>query len=208
MSAGSGQIDSGMLCLECLGLTVGRFVVPHFRLYRGESVCLHIGPTDDDWYEQMLPVLTGKRSHPSFRIHRSIASLERPVPRRRWFRRPKYTSAQDWLIRDKGLTAAEANGILDRLSIPPAAWVEWQGWKERTLLALEACLLRPPDVLVIDTAGNGPDSIQMMFERLTARPSGLALLYLKNLTIPPLACLPDARCLEITTPVLQTANVE
>jgi hypothetical protein len=156
----------------------------------------------------MLPALTGKRPHPGLLIHGSIASLERPMAKRRWFRRPKYTAALEWLTRDKGLTAAEANGILDRLSLPPVARVEWQGWDERTRLTMDACLLRPPDVLVFDTAGNSPGCIQMIFERLAARPAGLALVYLKTATIPPSECLPGARCLALTTPALQTANVE
>lgn len=98
---------------------------------------------------------------------------------------------------ERGLTSTEAESVLDLVGEPADMSIGRIGWNERTLLALEACLLRPPDVLVFDTCGNDWDTAYRIFDRLASRTPQFALLYLKTRFEPEDPCLPGAVCLEV-----------
>jgi hypothetical protein len=208
MDGDGTRLDSGPLRLECLGFTAGGYALPPFQLRAGEAVCLQIEPSPVAWYDGLLAVLRGEASHPALRWHGSVAYLERPMPRRGWFGRRKDCTAREWLLSEKGLTPAEVVSVLDRAHVSPEMRVGWLGWNERTLLALEACLLRPPDILLFDTAGNDPLGIRRLFDRLADRPAGLAVMYLKTVLDTRSPCYPAKACLEIAARPLAIASAE
>jgi hypothetical protein len=156
----------------------------------------------------LLALLTGRVANPALRLFGSASYLERPVPRRRWWGGLSDPPVRDWLVRDKGLTPEEAATVLERVALLPQLRVGWVGWNERTLLALEACLLHPPDLLIFDTAGNDPLGIQRAFERLATRPPSLAVVYLKLHINQDEFCLPGAACLALACRSWQTTAVE
>ncbi|HKI36672.1 MAG TPA: hypothetical protein VKA46_32755 [Gemmataceae bacterium] len=202
------RIDPTPLSLECLGLTAGGHHVPPFQLHTGEAVCLHVEPASPSWYDVLLPLLTGRVSHPRLLIRGTVSYLERPMPRRGWFGRRKDCTARDWLISERGLAPAEAVPVLDRASVPPEMKIGWLGWNERTLFALESYLVRPPDILVFDTAGNDPLGIRRLFDRLATRPRRLAVIYLKTNLGTASPCYPGKGCLDIAARPLEIASVE
>jgi hypothetical protein len=159
------------------------------------------------WQEQLLPILTGQIEHPSLRFFGTISYLDRPKPRRHWWGGLRDPSAHDWLTAERGLTSTEAAGILGFLDLPPNLSVGRVGWNERTMLALETYLLRPPDLLVIDTAGNDSLTAHHIFERLASRPPELALLYLKTKCEMDDPCLPGG-CLTLGCRQEQISAVE
>ncbi len=198
----NGRLDMPEVRLECAGLTVGDFSVgdfsvPPFQVRAGQAVCLHVPPYTAIWHENLKPILSGRRVHPALHLHGSVSYLERPMPRRLWWGKRHNPSAIDWLTTEKGLTSAEAAVILSSLGEPPDLSIGRIGWRERTLLALEATLLRPPGLLVLDTVGNDPQTIQQLFQRLASRPQSLAVLYLKTRRGTDDPCLPGAVCLEM-----------
>jgi hypothetical protein len=82
------------------------------------------------------------------------------------------------------------------------------GWNERSFLALGAWLVRPPDVLVLDVAGNDPLGAGRVLDRLGSRPPGLALVYLKTQYEAGSACLPGGTCISLMLRPVQTAVAE
>jgi hypothetical protein len=208
MNSEGKRVDDSTPLVESLGLTVAGYFVPPFRLARGNGVCLHVSAADRAWYEEILPVLTGKVAHVGLRVHGSLGYLDRPVPRRGWLGRLKDPFAADWLTKEKGLMASEASRLLDRTSVPAGMRIGRLGWNERTLLALEVSLLHPPDVLVFDTAGNDPAGVHRVWNRLADRPPDLALVYLKTVLKSSEPCLPGGRCFVVSAPRLQNAVVE
>ena len=184
------------VCLECDGLTTREFSVPPFRVEVGQSVCLHVLLPSPAWHEDVLPILTGRLAHPALHLHGSVSYLKRPIPRRRWWGGWHSPSAGDWLTTEKGLTSSEAAAVLSRVGEPADLSVGRIGWNERTMLALEACLLRPPDLLVFDTCGNDTETAYHIFERLASRSPQFALLYLKTRFYSDDPCLPVAACVE------------
>jgi hypothetical protein len=76
------------------------------------------------------------------------------------------------------------------------------------MLALEACLLHPPGLLVITTAGNDVLTIQHLFGRLSSRPPNMALIYLKTRHETDDPCLPGGTCLEIVRTAKQEILTE
>lgn len=199
------------LRLECSGLTIGGHVLPPFQVRAEEAVCLHVeyAPSADHWYDSVQPLLLGRIKHPAIRLLGVVANLERPFSPRRWMFWRKNPSARDWLLTEGKLSPQEAAHVLSQAPVPINVPVGWLGWGERTMLALEACLLHPPDLLVFDTAGCAGPTIEAVFDRLATRPSGLALAYLKtNLNYDYLPCLPGASCHVIAAVASQTAAVE
>jgi hypothetical protein len=160
------------------------------------------------WYETLVPILSGRVAHPALHLHGSVSYLERPMPRRRWWGWLHDPSAHDWLTADKGLTSTEAAAVLGRVEEPADLSVGRIGWNERTLLALEAFLLRPADLLVFDTCGNDSLTAHRVFERLASRPLQLALVYLKTRFGTGDPCLPDAMCLDLVQAPLQATIAE
>jgi hypothetical protein len=208
---GNGRLDMPEVRLECAGLTVGDFSVgdfsvPSFQMQVGQAVCLHVPPYPAIWHETLKPILSGRKAHPALHLHGIVSYLERPMPRRRWWGRRYNPSGGDWLTTEKGLTSAEAATVLSLVGEPPGLSVCRIGWRERTLLALEATLLRPPDLLVFDTVGNDPQAIQHVLDRLASRPPSLALLYLKTRRGADDPCLPSASCLECVRAPSPTAR--
>jgi hypothetical protein len=183
--------------VECLGLAVGRYALPPFSLRAGEALCLHVHHTEPPWYDTLRPLLSGTIAHPALRFAGVVEYLQRPMPRRRWWGPLRNPRAGGWLTDDRGLSSAEAEAVLQRLSLAPEDRIGVIGWSERTMLALEACLLRPPDLLAFDTAGQNVDGIRRVFDRLTSRPAGLALVYLKTYHGGDHPCLPGAACLDL-----------
>jgi len=195
------------LRLECQGFFLGNHWIPPFQLRAGETICLHMPPTFVSWQETLVPLFKGTSVHPGLQFHGSAVYLERPTPQRGWFGRRKDISAYDWLTTKKKLSPEEATAVLERVGVAGDLRIGWMGWNERTLLALEAFLNRPTDVLVFDTAGNDPPGIRRVFDRLISRPENLALAYLK--TVPNLTpCFPGGWCLEIPVRPMETALVE
>jgi hypothetical protein len=160
------------------------------------------------WYDGLLPALTGAVHVPGLHLCATIRYLERPIPRRRWWGPLRNPTAREWLIADNGLDPAQAATILGQLGLPPQTRTGLLGWNERTMLALETCLVLPPDVLVIDTMGNDAVGAQRVFERLASRPRGLALVYLKTYHSGPFPCLPGASCLALALDTLVPAAAE
>jgi len=205
MRARDAQIDMPEVRLECAGLTVGDFSVPSFHVRAGQAVCLHVPPITAIWHEILIPILSGRTAHPALRLHGPVSYLERPMSRRRWWGFPRDPSIGRWLTVEKGLTSTEAAAILGLVDVPDDVSTGCIGGSERIILALEACLLRPPGLLVFETVGHGPDTIQYVFERLASRPSSLALIYLKTRRGADDPCLPGAACVElIRAPALAT----
>jgi|SRR5579884_2816207 len=194
--------------LECDGLRVGDCSVPPFRVGAGRSVCLHVPLPSPAWWDRLVPLLTGKRAHPALRFFGSVASLDRPMPRRHWWGRLHDPSVRDWLVAEKGLTPAEASSVLGRVGLPGDIRIGRVGWNERTLLALEACLLRPADLLVFDTGGNDPRGVSSILQRLAARPPGLSLLYVKARLSADEPCLSGAECVSLGCRPLQPSAAE
>jgi hypothetical protein len=169
---------------------------------------LHVPLPSPVWCDQLVPILTGKVAHPALRFWGSVGYLERPLPRRRWWGRLHDPSVHDWLTAERGLSVPEAAAVLGLVALPPDLRIGWVGWNERTMLALEASLLRAPDLLVFDTAGNDPLGTQRIFERLAGRPADLALLYLKTQPEADEPCLPNSTCLALERCPAQPAIVE
>lgn len=206
--AGNGRLQTPLLRLECMGLAVGDFAVPPFKVWAGQAVCLHIPPVPATGREALLAVLSGRTADPALRFSGSVGRLDRPMPRRRWWGGLFDPPARDWLLGENGLTAEEALEVLGCLALPAQERIGRLGWNERTLLALEACLLRPPALLIFDTVGNDPLGMQRVFQRLAARPAPLAVVYLKTHCEQHLDCLPDSFCVEIACRAVQTTVVE
>lgn len=201
-------LETSSVRLECDGLTVRDFSLPPFRLQVGQGICLHVPLSTEIWYETLAPILCGRIAHPALHLHGSVSYLERPMPRRRWWGRLHNPSAGDWLTVERGLTPTQAAAVLGLVNEPANLSVGRIGWNERTMLALEACLLRPPDLLVFDTCGNDSLTAHRIFERLASRPPQLALLYLKTKFERDDPCLPGSTCLELVRGPLQTTVVE
>lgn len=202
------SIETPSLCLECDGLTTKDFFVPPFRIRAGQTLCLHILWPSPAYYEDMRPILIGGRAHPSLRFSATVAYLDRPMPRRRWWGGLYNPSARNWLITERGLTSTEAEIVLGRVDVPADLSIGRIGWNERTMLDLEAYLLRPPDLLVFDTTGNDLLTTQYVFERLSSRSPSLALIYLKTRQRTDDPCLPDSIYLELVRATLQATTVE
>jgi hypothetical protein len=198
----NAHLDMPELRLECAGLTVGDFsvgdfAVPPFQVRAGQAVCLHVPPSWRIWHAILIPILSGRKAHPALRLHGPVSYLERPMNRRRWWGLLHNPSISRWLTVEKGLTSPEAAAILGMFDLPADVSIGRIGGSERIILALEACLLRPPGLLVFETVGHGPDTIQYVFERLASRPPSLALIYLKTRRGVEDPCLPGAVCLEM-----------
>jgi len=205
------QLDTPVVRLECAGLTVGdfsvgEFSIPPFQVRVGEAVCLHVPPSWRIWHEILIPVLSGRKAHPALRLRGPISYLERPMSRRRWWGLLSSPSIGHWLTREKGLTSTEAAAILGIVDVPADVSVGRIGGSERIILALEAYLLRPPGLLVFETVGHGPETIQYVFQRLASRPPSLSLLYLKTRRGVDDPCLPGAVCLECVRDPSPTAR--
>jgi hypothetical protein len=199
-------VETSLARLECDGLSNGTFSVPPFRVRIGEAICLHVLLPSPIWQEKVLPIFSGQRVHPGLRLFGTVVYLGRPIPRRRWWGGRHFPSARDWLTSEKGLTFEEAANALRPIDLPPDLSVGRIGWNERTLLALEACLLRPPELLVFDTCGNDSLTAHRIFERLASRPPELSLIYLKTRHEMDDPCLPGASCLELVrSPLLETS---
>lgn len=192
-----GPFDGQEVRLECDGLTTRHFSVPPFRVQEGQTVCMHVPLGKAIWYDNLVPVLDGRIAHPALYLHGTVSYLERPMPQRRWWGGWRSPSAGDWLTAEKGLTATQATAILGSVDLPADMSVGRIGWRERTIIALEACLLRPPDLLVFDTCGNDCFTIPHIFERLASRQPRFALLYMKTRFEKEDPCLPGAVCLEV-----------
>ena len=205
MEASIRQAQTARPCLQSFGLTVGGLFVPPFSLRSGESLCLHVGPSTIPWYDGLLPLFTGKATHPGLQIRGSVRYLERPMPRRRWWGRLDDPSISAWLLNEARIDPERMNDILARLAVTPDVRIGYLGGDPRTILALEAVLAHPPNLLVFDTAGNSPQAIQEVFGRLSSRPPEMALTYLKLLHNPDAPCVPGAVCLDLvaeTKPLL------
>lgn len=197
--------------LQCLGLAIGGHSLPPFQIEAGGAVCLHMeySPDSVPYYDSVYPLLLGRTRHPAIRVHGVVAGLDRPFPPRRWQFWRRHLSARDWLLRVRGLSPAESARVLSVIpAIPPEMRVGWLGWNERTMLALEACLLRPPDLLVFDMAGCALPTKEAVFDRLATRPSQLAVAYLKTNPDADSPCLPGATCYVIAAQSSQPATVE
>lgn len=205
---GDGRFDIPEIRLECDGLFVRDRFLPAFRVEAGQSVCLHVLLPSPKWQEELLPILSGRIVHPTMHLHGSVSYLERPMPRRRWCGWLKDPSVRDWLIVERGMTAPEAAAVLVRVELPADLSIGRVGWNERTMLALEACLLRPPDLLVFDTCGNDLLGAHHIFERLASRPPQLALVYLKTRHERDDPCLPGSTCLEFVRAPSQATVAE
>jgi hypothetical protein len=193
----NGHLDMPELRLECAGLMASDFSVPSFQVRAGQAVCLHVPPSWRIWHAILIPILSGRTAHPALRLHGPVSYLQRPMSRRRWWGLPRDPSIGRWLTVEKELTSTEAAAILGLVDVPADVSTGCIGGSERIILALEACLLRPPGLLVFETVGHGPDTIQYVFERLASRPSSLALIYLKTRRGADDPCLPGAVCLEM-----------
>jgi hypothetical protein len=204
----TNPIETSPVRLECDGLSTRDFSAPPFRVEAGQSVCFHIRLLSPLWHEKVLPLLSGRIAHPALHLYGSVSYLERPMPRRRWWGGLRNPSAWDWLTAERGLTSPEAAAVLDLVDEPADLSIGRIGWNERTMLALEACLLRPPDLLVFDTCGNDLLTALHLFERLTSRPPQLAMVYLKTRFESDDPCLPDAACVELVPSPSQTVLVE
>ncbi len=194
---GNSRFAEQKIRLECDGLSTKDFFLPPFRVPAGQSVCLHVRLSTAIWHEILKPMLSGHIAHPALHLHGSVSYLERPMPQWRWWRGWRSPSAGHWLTAEKGLTCSEAESVLSLVGAPADMSIGRIGWKERTLLALEACLLRPPDLFLFDTCGNDWETIYRIFDRLASRTPQFALLYLKTRLEPEDPCLPGAACLEV-----------
>jgi hypothetical protein len=204
----NGPLETPAPRLECAGFTIGDFSVPPFNVRAGQALCVHIPPALTAGREELLAILTGRVGHAALRFFGSVGRLDRPMPWRRWWGGLFDPPVRNWLIGERGLTPEEAAGVLDRVALPATLRIGRVGWNERTLLALEACLLHPPDLLIFDTAGNDPLGVQRVFERLVSRPPSLALAYMKTAWGVDEPCLPGAACLAVACRSLQTTAVE
>ena len=201
-------LESTPTRLECDGLSLRDVAVPPFRLRKGQSVCLHVSLPSPTWYEELLPLLTGRRAHPSLRFFGTVAYLERPNPRRRWWGGWYDPSVGHWLTVERKLTSSEALSVLSVLDLPWNLPIGRIGWNERTLLTLEVNLLNPPDLLLFDTSGNDSLTESRVFERLSSRSQALSLIYLKTHRGTDSLCLPGSSCLEIAhTPFTPLYNL-
>jgi hypothetical protein len=196
------------LRFECQGCRVDDHWIPPFQLHAGEAICLHILPGFFTWHDTLVPALRGEKDLSGLRVHGKVEYLARPTPQRGWFGRRRDSSAHDWLTLQKGLSEPEAEQILERVRVPGDVRIGWMGWNERTLLAVEAILCRPLDVLIFDTAGNDPFGSRHLVDRLTSRPENLSLIYLKTVNHPDVPCLSGSTCLEIRAQPIETAFVE
>ena len=194
---GNGHFDMQEVRLECDDLTTRDFSLPPFRVRTDQGLCLHVRLPTAIWYETLKPMLSGRIAHPSLHVYGAVSYLERPMPRRRWWGWLYSPSAGEWLAADRGLTFSEAEAVLNLVGEPADMSIGRIGWKERTLFALEAILLRPPDLLVFDACGNDRETIYRIFDRLASRTPQFALLYLKTRLEREDPCLPGAVCLEV-----------
>jgi hypothetical protein len=173
-------------------------------------VCLHVeySPSADPYYDSVQPLLLGRIKHPSIRLHGLIEKLERPYSPRRWMFWRRNPTARDWLLTEGKLSPQETAGVLGRVPVPLHVPVGWLGLNERSRLALEVCLHHPPDLLVLDTAGQDPSGVHQVLERLETRPDSLAVIYLKTCLAPNSPCLPGAICHVISAVSSQATAVE
>ena len=208
MEARVGRINHETTRIECDGISVGGRFLPPFQLEAGGAICLHVEHCPIPWYEGLLQALKGETVHSGLRVLGSAAYLARPMPRRRWFGRWNDSSAQQWLISEGGLSEFQASSVLKLVGVPPELRIGWMGWNERTLLALEACFLKPPSVVIIDTAGNDPSGVELILNRTATRPVELALIYVKTILRESEPCLPGGRCLEVAVNPPVTVAVE
>ncbi len=194
---GNGRFDMPEVRLKCDGLTTRDFLLPPFQVQAGQSVCLHIRLSTVIWHETLKPILSGRLAHPALHLHGCVNYLERPMPRRRWWGKLYSPSAGQWLTTERSLTSSEAEGVLNLVGEPAGMSIGRIGWNERTMLALEACLLRPPALLVFDMCGNDWETTYRIFDRLASRQPQFALVYLKTRLEREDPCLPDAVCLDV-----------
>lgn len=190
-------INWSPICLDCDGLTIRDFSLPPFRIEAGQTFCLHVRLPSPKWQDELVPILSGRVAHSAVHLHGSVTYLERPMPRRRWWGWLHNPSGRQWLTAEMGLTSIEAADILDLVDWPGDLSIGHFSCNDRTTLVLEACLLRPPDLLVFDTCGNDYLTTHRIFERLASRTPQYALLYLKTRFYKEDPCLPGAVCLEM-----------
>ena len=192
----NGIEDQRLPLLESSGLETGGRFVPRFQVGVGQSVCLHVEHQPEfPWYDWILPLLKGDVEHPAIGRRGVHFYMRAASADRGWFGRLKGTTALDWLVKRQGVPLHEAERILKLVDAPPNIRVNWLPLNERMTIALEACLVHPPDLLLFDTFGCAAYTVQSLFDRLATRPSQLALAYLKtNLNYDDYPCLPGAAC--------------
>lgn len=199
MRAAREQVGAEAPGIRCHGLTMGDFSVPPFGVRAGDRLCLHVHHGDTPWYEVCRPLLSGKVPHPALQITGNVQYLDRMIVYRRWWGMLYNPTALDWLTKRIGLAPDEATALLQRLGFRSDLWVRFLGLNERTFLAVEAVLARPPDVLAFDTAGNDLYGIRHIHERLSTGRPDLAIVFVKtNLKDTP--CFPGAACLDVGAP--------
>src|ERR1700693_6340732 len=98
MLNGNGPLLASPIRMACLGVTVRGFSVPPFTVRGGESVCLHVPPSETPWHEGLLRALSGVVPIAGLKFHGTFEYLELPMPRRRWWGRVWNPPAPAWLI--------------------------------------------------------------------------------------------------------------
>lgn len=194
--------------LVCSGLMLDHLSIPPFQIRAGQGICLHRPPLSWRHHDELISALTKQKGCPELRFFGSVAYLDRPMPRRRWWGGWYDPTVRDWLTVKKELTVPEAAHVLERAGLAPGLRIGRVGWNERARLAVEAFLLRPTDLLVFDLAGHDPFGIQRLLERLARRPPEVGLLYVKTREGADEPCLPGGTCVVASHHPLQQSIAE
>jgi hypothetical protein len=188
------------LRIACDGLTVGRLFLPPFQLHVGEYVCLRL-PVEADFTKEkrlLVEYLTGARRASALSLFGVVQLVEPPVPRRGFLGLLRNPRMEAWLVR-RGLSLEEARDIARRHGIPVHQRIGATGWNERTLVALEAALALPGDVLVFELAGNDPQGVERAHQIVASRMNGRAIVEVTHVLDDRWLCCPSpARFIALT----------
>lgn len=176
---------------------MGRLAVPAFRAVRGDFVCLHLpGNVGQDGWE--LPTyFVGRPPSSTISIHGHALFADKPMPRRKFLWRLSNPSVRQWLHETANLTVTEADSLLQRMNVNPKERIGTIPWTERSLLGLEAAILRCPDILVFDASGLPDEPARQMYRMVEAVLPKMAVVFVSYPCQPPRPCFAKARCFSV-----------
>lgn len=185
--------------IECDGTRLVSLRLPPFHVSAREFVCLHLPDSSSPDVQHLKKALTGGITVPGLRVMGTITWAEPALPRRNFLGMVRDPHIGTWLTKEDRLSAAQVQALLQQQQIASNTRIGLLSWTARHLLALEAALARPADVIGFDTSGLDPRGIQQVNDRVQAHLVDRAFLHLSFHPLSDGPCFPGSRC--ITAPV-------
>jgi hypothetical protein len=174
------QMDDGAnaFLLSCEGLSFGSIRLPRFEVGRRHAVCLRLPILSEAEDRQLGALLSGRQSSPAVHLAGHVVWVRPAQNRGGILGRFRWLRATDWLIREGGLSRAEAECVVERLARDPGVYVEMLAGNPRMLLALEAAYARGAEIIVFATRGCDPLGVEAIQEMVLSRLDCCSAIYL------------------------------